>query len=74
MKTIINILKGCNDSMELLASVIGIVLGYAFIAAIFFNVHWLCGVLSFYLTTSLLKMGVAVVAWMDKHNIDESED
>lgn len=74
MKTIIKILRGCDDSMELLACVIGIVFGYAFIAAIFFNFHWMCGMMSFYLTTSLLKAAQIVVDWLEKHNNDEIKD
>lgn len=72
MKTIVTILRGCSTSMEMIACLIGIVLGYIFIAMVFFDIHWMCGVMSVFVTTSLINGAAYIARWIDKHG--EPED
>ena len=72
MRTIKEILKDCNDDMELLACVICLVFGYVFVAAIFWcNIGWQCGVLSVFLTYCLSEATCVLKDWLEAHDDDD---
>lgn len=72
MRTIKEILKDCNDDMELLACVICLVFGYVFVAVIFWcNIGWQCGVLSVFLTYCLSEATCVLKDWLEAQYDDE---
>lgn len=74
MRTIKEILKDCNDDLELLACVICLVFGYVFIAAIFWcNIGWQCGVLSVFLTYCICEATCVLKDWFEAQNDEMAE-
>lgn len=79
MRTIKEILKACNDDVELLSCVICLVFGYVFVAAIFWcNIGWQCGVLSVFLSFGLCEAACYLKEWIDakafKDFLQKAED
>ena len=60
MKAIVRLLKQCNNDEELLVVIIALFAGFAFMFFVFFEIHWMCGLMSPYVTTSLLRAGIKI--------------
>ena len=73
MKTIKYILRQCETDAQLIVVLIGLFCGYVFIFGVFYNFHWLCGMMSPYVTTSLLSAGVKICRVIDKMADEEKE-
>lgn len=60
MKAIVRLLKQCNNDEELLVVIIAILTAYALMFFVFFEIHWMCGIMSPYVTTSIMRAGIKI--------------
>lgn len=66
MKTIVKILRGCGTDSELVSCIIAIIACYVFVGALLWQIHWVVGLMSVYVTTDLIRISIWVVKQCEK--------
>ena len=66
MKTIVKILRGCGTDSELFASIFAIIACYVFVGALLWQIHWVVGIMSVYVTTDLIRISLWAVKQCEK--------
>lgn len=71
MKTIIKILQEGDSDAELFGAIFSMLIAYGLVFFVFLEFHWMCGLMSPYVTTSLLRIGVKIRKTVDRLSDDE---
>lgn len=66
MKTIVKILRGCGTDSELVSCIIAIIACYVFVGSLLWQIHWVMGLMSVYVTTDLIRISLWVVRKIEK--------
>lgn len=73
MRAIKKILGMCETDGQLFIALIGLFCAYVLVFGIFYNINWVCGIMSFYFTTSIIGCSFKLYEVLEKMSDDEDE-